>query len=78
MLTLITNLLLIPLLLTDVLLQPHHWINYVYLSLLTIVIFKEYFRRMDYANILDRYRLVIAINLACIIGLNICLFVSFK
>ena len=78
MLTLITNLLLIPLLITDALLQPHHWLNYLYLSLLTIVIFKEYFRRMDYANILNRYRLVVAINLACIIGLNICLFVSFK
>jgi hypothetical protein len=77
MLTLVTNLLLIPLLITDALLKPHNWVNYLYLGLLTIVIFKEYFRRMDYANILYRYRLIISINLACVIGLCICLFVPF-
>lgn len=78
MLALVTNLLLIPLLITDALLQPHNWVNYTYLLLLAIFIFKEYFRRMDYAEVLNRYRLIIAIHLTCIIGLNICLFVSFK
>jgi len=78
MLTLVTNLLLIPLLITDAFLKPHNWVNYLYLSLLTIVIFKEYFRRMDYANILNRYRLIISINLVCVIGVCICLFVPFN
>jgi len=78
MLVLVTHLLLIPLLLTDAILKPESWVNYLYLSLLTIVIFKEYFRRMDYADILNRYHLIVSINLACIIGLCICLFVPFN
>jgi len=75
MLTVVTNLLLLPLLITGTLLNLYNWINYLYLGLLTIVIFKEYFRRMDYANILNRYKTVITINLVCVIGLCICLFV---
>jgi predicted DCC family thiol-disulfide oxidoreductase YuxK len=75
MLTLVTNLLLIPLLITNAYTQPGNRVNYVYLALLTLVIFREYFRRMDFANILTRYHLVVAINLVCIIGLFICLFV---
>ena len=78
MLTLVTNLLLLPLLITGACLHLHNWINYLYLALLTIVIFNEYFRRMDYAEILNRYKPVITINLVCIIGLCICLFVPFK
>jgi hypothetical protein len=78
MLTLVTNLLLVPLLITGACLQLHSWINYLYLGLLTIVIFNEYFRRMDYAEILNRYRVVITINLVCVIGLCICLFVPFS
>jgi hypothetical protein len=74
MLTLVTNLLLLPLLITDAYLNLHSWVNYLYLGLLTIVIFNEYFRRMDYAQILNRYRMVITINLFCVIGLCICLF----
>lgn len=75
MLTLVTNLLLLPLLITGAYLNLHSWINYLYLGLLTIVIFNEYFRRMDYAQILNRYKVVITINLVCVIGLFICLFV---
>lgn len=75
MLTLVTNLLLLPLLITAIYLNLHSWINYLYLGLLTIVIFNEYFRRMDYAQILNRYKMVITINLICVIGLFICLFV---
>lgn len=75
MLTLVTNLLLLPLLITAIYLNLHSWINYLYLGLLTIVIFNEYFRRMDYAQILNRYKMVIIINLVCVIGLFICLFV---
>jgi predicted DCC family thiol-disulfide oxidoreductase YuxK len=77
MLTLVTNLLLVPLLITDAYMNLHNWVNYLYLALLTLVIFKEYFRRMDYANILNRYKLVITVNLVCVIGLCICLFVPF-
>jgi hypothetical protein len=75
MLTLVTNLLLLPLLITAIYLNLYSWVNYLYLALLTIVIFNEYFRRMDYAQILNRYKVVIAINLVCVIGLFICLFV---
>jgi hypothetical protein len=75
MLTLVTNLLLVPLLITDAYLNLHNWVNYLYLALLTLVIFKEYFRRMDYANILNRYKAVVTVNLVCVIGLCICLFV---
>lgn len=74
MLTLVTNLLLIPLLITDANMHLHNWVNYLYLGLLALVIFTEYFRRMDYADILNRYKPVIAINLVCVIGLCICLF----
>lgn len=75
MLTLVTNLLLLPLLITDAYVNLHSWVNYLYLGLLTIVIFNEYFRRMHYAQILYRYKMIIAINLVCVTGLFICLFV---
>lgn len=75
MLTLVTNLLLLPLLITGAYLNLHSWVNYLYLGLLTIVIFNEYFRRMDYAQILNRYKMVITINLVCVIALFVCLFV---
>ncbi|HEY8898094.1 MAG TPA: DCC1-like thiol-disulfide oxidoreductase family protein [Niastella sp.] len=75
MLTLVTNLLLLPLLITDAYLNLHSWVNYLYLGLLTIVVFNEYFRRMDYAQILNRYKMVVTLNLICVIGLFICLFV---
>jgi predicted DCC family thiol-disulfide oxidoreductase YuxK len=75
MLTLVTNLLLIPLIVTNAYLQPGQWVNYSYLVLLTIFVFKEYFRRMDYANILYNYWLIVLINHVCVIGLFICLFV---
>jgi len=75
MLTLVTNLLLLPLLITDAYLNLHSWVNYLYLGLLTIVVFNEYFRRMDYAQVLNRYKMVVTLNLICVIGLFICLFV---
>lgn len=77
MLTLVTNLLLLPLLITGACLNLHHWVKYLYLGLLTIVIFNEYFRRMDYAEIFNRYRIIMVINLVCVIGLFVCLFVHF-
>lgn len=77
MLTLVTNLLLLPLLITGAYLNLHHWVNYLYLGLLTIVIFNEYFRRMDYAGIFNRHKMIMAINLVCVIGLFVCLFIQF-
>jgi predicted DCC family thiol-disulfide oxidoreductase YuxK len=74
MLALITVLLLTPLLITDSMIHPGNTLNYIYLTLLTLVVFKEYFRRMDYANILNKYRAVILINLVCVIAFCICLF----
>lgn len=78
MLTLVTNLLLIPLVLTDAYIQPGNWVNYGYLILVSIVIFHEYFRRMNFANMLGRYWLVLTVNLACVMGLCICLLIPFN
>ena len=78
MLTLVTNLLLIPLVITDTFIQPGNWVNYGYLILVSIVIFLEYFRRMNYANMIDRYWLVLTVNVAAIMGMCICLFIPFN
>jgi hypothetical protein len=78
MLTLVTNLLLIPLVLIDSFIQPGNWVNYGYLVLVSIVVFQEYFRRMSFANMLDRYWLVLPINLALVMGMCICLFIPFN
>lgn len=78
MLALVTVLLLTPLVITDSFIHPGNAVNYIYLALLTIVVIKEYFRRMDYANILGRYRAIILINLVCVIAFCICLFCPFR
>jgi len=78
MLTLVTNLLLIPLVFTDSYIQPGNWVNYGYLILVSIVFFHEFFRRMIFANMLDRYWMVLTVNLACVMGLCICLFIPFN
>jgi hypothetical protein len=74
MLALVTILLLIPLLIANSIIHIGSLVNYMYLGLLTLVIIKEYLRRMDYANILHRYRIIVAINLLCVIALGICVF----
>ncbi len=53
-LTLVTNLLLLPLLITRCLFKPAQLGKLPVLGLLTIVTFNEYFRRMDCAQILNR------------------------
>ena len=78
MLTLVTNLLLIPLVFTDAYIQPGNWVNYGYLMLVSIVIFHEFFRRMTFANMLDRYWLVLTVNMASVLGLCICLLIPFN
>ncbi|MBO9198991.1 MULTISPECIES: DCC1-like thiol-disulfide oxidoreductase family protein [Niastella] len=78
MITLVTNLLLIPLVFTDAYIQPGNWVNYGYLLLVSIVIFHEYFRRMNFANMFDRYWFILSVNLASVMGLCICLFIPFN
>jgi predicted DCC family thiol-disulfide oxidoreductase YuxK len=74
MLALITTLLLIPLLITDSYIKTGNFVNLIYLALLAVVIIREFFRRMDYANIFHRYRIIILINLICAIAFCTCLF----
>ena len=76
MLALVTILLLIPLLITTSIIHTGSMVIYMYLGLLTLVVIKEYFRRMDYANILRQYRAIVFINLLCLIGFCVCLFSS--
>jgi len=45
-----------------------------YLILTTIIVFKEYLRRMEYAGILIRYKWVVSINLLCLCGFILFLF----
>lgn len=78
MLALITILLLVPLLITNACIHLGTLLNYLYLGLLTIVVIKEYFRRMHFANVLHRYKAIVAVNLLCLMALCVCLFVSFK
>jgi predicted DCC family thiol-disulfide oxidoreductase YuxK len=78
MLTIITHLLLAPLVITDAYIQPGNWVNYGYLLLAGIVIFLEYFRRMNFANMLDRYWFVLTLNVSTIMGLGICLLIPFN
>jgi predicted DCC family thiol-disulfide oxidoreductase YuxK len=75
MLALITNLLLIPLMITNAFYFPGKAVNYMYLVLLTVVVMKEYLRRMDYAGILYHHRLIVFINLLCLAAICLSLFV---
>jgi predicted DCC family thiol-disulfide oxidoreductase YuxK len=43
------------------------WIILVFLAGITLIIIKEYFRRMKYAGIFETYRPVVWINIACLI-----------
>jgi predicted DCC family thiol-disulfide oxidoreductase YuxK len=75
MLALIAMLLLVPLMITHLFLQAAGILNYTYLALLAIVLTREYFRRMHFADILYRYQLIVFINLLCMVALCIFLFV---
>jgi len=66
MLALITILLLIPLMVLKMLVPVIEWLIIFYFISLTVLIIKEYFRRMKYANILSKHKRIIAINLVCV------------
>jgi predicted DCC family thiol-disulfide oxidoreductase YuxK len=44
------------------------WMIFFYLALLTVLIIKEYFRRMKYLNLLPGYKTIIILNLFCLAG----------
>jgi predicted DCC family thiol-disulfide oxidoreductase YuxK len=72
MLSILTLLLTIPLIITNKYVQVGAVFNYSYLALVLLVIFGEYFRRMDFAHLLQN-RLIVFINLCCIVALCTCL-----
>ena len=63
MLALITILLMIPLMVLNKLVGSNSPITIIYLVLVTAFIILEYFRRMRFANMITRNKLVIAINI---------------
>lgn len=73
MLALETILLFIPLMLINYFIFSSYALNVLYLLALTVFIFKEYFRRMDYAGIITQHRAIVVINLASIIAFIACL-----
>lgn len=48
--------------------QVPEWIIFIYLTLLTVLIVKEYFRRMKYLDLLPGHKQIIIINLFCLAG----------
>jgi len=75
MLALVTILLLVPLVITNTKLHNIGWFNLTYILLLTAFVMKEYFRRMDYVNIAERYKWVIPANLFSLAAFIACLFI---
>jgi predicted DCC family thiol-disulfide oxidoreductase YuxK len=73
MLALTAVLLLTPLLFISTLSLPYEF-QTGYLITITIIVFKEYLRRMDYASILLKYKWVASINIACITAFILLLF----
>ena len=67
LLALISILFLTLLLFITVVVPVPEWIVFGCLVLLTIFIIKEYFRRMEYAGILAFYKIVMAINIVCLV-----------
>jgi len=74
MLALLVILFLIPLLLFENLFILNDSIVTVYLAVITIFIFKEYLRLMDYAGVLLKNNWVVSVNLTCLTGFVLFLF----
>jgi predicted DCC family thiol-disulfide oxidoreductase YuxK len=74
MLALVTILLLLPLMFINQF-YPATWLNYTYLFLMTLFVIKEYYRRMDYAAVVEKYPAIIYTNLVCLITFVVSLFV---
>jgi len=68
MLALMSILLLLPLMLLNNFFSLAENLSVAYLSILTVFIVGEYFRRMRYANVFAKYKPVIIINLFCLTG----------
>lgn len=73
MLALTAILLLMPLLLLS-LLNVKSWVITGWLIGIAVIVFKEYFRRMEYASILPSDKWIASINLACMVGFILFLF----
>ena len=73
MLALSAILLLIPLIGINLVIS-NNWINSIFLVTISAFIFKEYFRRMEYAGILLEYKWVTSTNLLCLNGFILYLF----
>ncbi|MEO6491133.1 MAG: hypothetical protein ABIO04_14420 [Ferruginibacter sp.] len=74
MLALTTVLLTIPLIFLNKFCFADLFINNYYLSLLTLFVFVEYRRRMDYAGIIKNYPIIVVLNILALLVFIICLF----
>jgi hypothetical protein len=75
MLALLTIVMLMPLLLLCVFFTIPLFITITYLAIVTVFVFREYLRRMDYAGIINHHRWIAAINLATITALLLLIFI---
>ena len=67
MVALCTVILCIPLLVLQQFFGLVEYVISIYLIVLTVLVIKEYFRRMQYAGIFSGYRLVAGVNLVCLV-----------
>lgn len=67
MLALLTILLLTSFMMVKQIVFSSEWTTIFYLLFLTGFIIKEYFRRMRYANVLANHRMIITLNLFCLV-----------
>ncbi|MGE5106056.1 MAG: hypothetical protein ACM3H8_00800 [Sphingobacteriales bacterium] len=74
MLTLITNLLLIPLVIINTIIVQTELLSSIYLLFTGLLIFKEYLGRMDFAGIIQNNKWIAGFNLAGITGFVLFLF----
>ena len=73
MLALTAILFLIPLLLLNLFII-NEWLNTIYLLLTTLVVFKEYIRRMNFAGVLLKNKWLVSFNLLILMGFLFYLF----
>lgn len=74
LLALVTTLLLIPLTIINKAAGTNQLSTIIYLVLVTIIVFKEYFRRMEYAGIIQNNKWIASFNLAGMTGFILFLF----
>lgn len=66
MLAIIVILLLLPLMFLVPFIGHSTWFTGTYLLMATILIVREYFRRMHYAGTIKKFKYVVLINLTCL------------